>query len=152
MQNKKFRAPKVIIIAVLVGLVGASLWFLYGGQKNVTVKIISGAGGMPPAISEGSPLKEEATVVFTEPFINLNQWREAEIIQSKTTALGQVEFQLEPGKYGLYLDYDGSQVLYSNLEVDGALPAQKIQNRGYWFVEVNGLKNEFIFSVNQLGS
>lgn len=121
--------------------------------NNVNITVITGAGGMPgPGFDggEGEILKgEDLTAVFTQPFLNLENWEQASEVKRIDIVDGKASINLKPGRYGLYYVYNGQKVLYGDLQL--ANPRNDVirDKQGPWFVNINeiGITN-INFSIN----
>jgi hypothetical protein len=153
-----------LILLVLVLVTSAGLYvYTHSGSKTTSkislksgadIEIISGAGGMPPDTTPGTPLVgEEFTVVFAEPFTSLENWQTSKDIKKITTDSGKANVDLPAGKYGVYYIYKGQKTLYSDLTLKN--PRNDIQRdkQGPWYIKINNLeRTKLKFSINSAPS
>jgi hypothetical protein len=165
-NQKGFGALEVITLTVLACLlIGVGIYVLRNHSRpssngssfspqsasgNVRIEVITGAGEMPPASSEGEILKnEEFTVVFTEPFPSLERWHESKLLKEITFNNGEANVNLDPGKYGVYYIYNGQKQLYGDLKLENPRTDIQRDKQGPWYVEVKRFgETKLKFSVN----
>jgi hypothetical protein len=145
----------IVVVAILV-LVG---WYVSSrrssaGKSGVDIEVVTGEGGMPPDTSLGQLLAgEQFTVVLTEPFSSLENWRASRVIQEVSTTTGKASINITAGKYGVYYTYKGQKTLYGDLTLEN--PRNDIQRdkQGPWYIKVNKLqRTKLRFSINPLPS
>lgn len=146
------------MVFLVVGglLLGTAGWYGFHkvryGATGADIHVTTGGGGMPPGEVAGTPLEEEFTVVFTEPFPTLDRWQEAKERYRVTTGNGTAHIDLPPGQYGVYAIYQGKSQLYHSLKLGGTYRSTvKMSQQGPWYIEVQpGQRLDLGFGVNQL--
>lgn len=122
-------------------------------NSGFNVSVTSGAGGMPmlgkPYDTHGHLLEgEEFTFVVTEKFPSLAKYTDAKVIKRVSSTSGRVKVKLPPGKYGAYIIYNGTTILYGDLKIENYRNDVPLDNQGAWYIQLFGGYKDIEFGVN----